>query len=242
MKGRSLKYIFLLIQLVLYVIFLTLDILGRNITFSNYIKFAVVVLCFLYAIINRKKSCSKQQTYLCYALAFTVISDILLLLSDYYIYGVLTFILAQQLYGMRITAFYNREVAMKSQINPMTDIILRLLYQQIFAILICAILLFMDVKINALLVLSILYLINICTNVVRSLKLSGYIRGKNDIKYFTIGMVLFLLCDINVGLFNLSDFLPLGQTYKMIYNVSSILMWTFYAPSQVFISLSSDTD
>jgi hypothetical protein len=53
-------------------------------------------------------------------------------------------------------------------------------------------------------------------------------------------MVLFLLCDINVGIFNLSGFIALPERiYQMMYSVSSILMWTFYAPSQVLIALST---
>jgi hypothetical protein len=55
-------------------------------------------------------------------------------------------------------------------------------------------------------------------------------------------MVLFLLCDINVGLFNLSDFITPSPAYNIIYSISSILMWTFYAPSQVLIALSVENE
>lgn len=238
MSGRSRKYIFIIIQLIMYSIFLSLDILGINISLSNRIKFAVVALCFLYVLLIKNKNSGKEHFYLLSALAFTVISDILILLTDYYFYGVLTFILAQQLYGMRITALYNREKAYPISLSG--DIPLRIIYQVFFSFLVSVLLWLLGVNIDALLVVSVLYFICICTNVVRSLKLFIQYRSKRDIRYFAYGMVLFLLCDINVGLFNLSSFLPIGGEYETIYNVSSILMWTFYAPSQVLIALSGD--
>jgi hypothetical protein len=76
--------------------------------------------------------------------------------------------------------------------------------------------------------------------VVRLLRLFVSHHDKRNIRYFTAGMVLFLLCDINVGLFNLSDFLTVTSTYEIIYELSAVLMWTFYAPSQVLLALSGD--
>ncbi|NLO10258.1 MAG: hypothetical protein GX129_10395 [Clostridiales bacterium] len=240
MKGQSRKYIFLIIQFILYGAFLTLDILERDIALSNRIKFAVVVLCFIYVLASRMKNRSREHTYLIYALAFTVVSDIFILLSDYYLIGLLTFILAQQLYGVRITLLINRERDANSPISLYRDFIIRLLYQGAFALLLGIILWLSDENLDALLAASIFYFICICTNVVRILKLSVNHHDKKDIIYFAIGMVLFLLCDINVGLFNLSGFINVTPAYDVIYKASTILMWTFYAPSQVLIALSSD--
>lgn len=241
MGGQNRRYIFLVIQSVLYGTFLSLDILGRNITLSNRVKFAVVVLCFSYVIITGIKDRSRKHKLLIYALAFTVISDFFILLSDYYLYGVLTFIIAQQLYGMRISELFNNEIINSSPISLIRNFAIRLLYQGAITFFVGVILWLMGVNIEALLVVSILYFISISTNVVRLFKLRANYNYRRDIRYFAIGMVLFLLCDINVGLFNLSDFLPVSQTYDMIYSISSVLMWTFYAPSQVLISLSGDT-
>lgn len=232
------KYIFLFIQLVLYGIFLTLDILGRCVFLSNNIKFIVVVLCFLYVIFGRHKNRSSEHIYLIFGLGFTLVSDILILLSGYYFYGILTFIIAQQFYGMRITEFYNKARIIS---RPMfNDVFKRLLYQGAFGVLVIIMLLPMDVNINSLLLVSVFYFISLSTNVVRSLKLSRHFRDSRNIRFFAIGMVLFLLCDINVGLFNMSSFLSVGSEYQIIYNISSMLMWTFYGPSQVLIALSGD--
>ncbi len=239
MKGKSRRTIFLMIQFVLYGMFLTLDILGRNTTLSNYIKFAAIVLCLIYIWTNEHKSSSKQNLYLCYAYVFTVISDLFILLMDYYFYGVLTFIVAQQLYGMRIAALYNREEVIRST-GIFKKASFRLLCQMALSAFVCILLWLAEVGIDPLLAASIFYFISICTNVAGSMKLLTVSRNKKEVLYFTAGMVLFLLCDINVGLFNMSGFLSVGPAYTTIYSVSSILMWTFYAPSQVLIALSGD--
>lgn len=239
MRCRSCKYIFLIIQFIMYVTFLSLDILDTNIALSNNIKFAAVILCFLYVIFRKERQNTKDHIWLCCALAFTVVSDIFILLTDYYFYGVLTFIIAQQLYGIRIDELYEREK--NSSVSRIKSVIIRLLYQTALGFSVYIMLLLTDVNCDALLTVSIFYFISICFNVVRSLKLSVHYRERKDIRIFAYGMLLFLLCDINVGLFNISDFLPVGSAYTMIYNISSILMWFFYAPSQVLIALSGDT-
>ena len=240
MKGKGRKFIFILIQLILYGSFLTLDILERNIALSNKIKFAIVVLCFIYVLSAGKRDRSRDYRDLVYALAFTVVSDILILLSDYYFFGVSTFIIAQQLYGLRIARLRLREGDAKDSNSVYRGLGIRLLYQLSLAALLLIILWLADVRIDALLVVSLIYFISISTNVINIIRLFFKNSDKRDIMYFAIGMILFLLCDINVGLFNLSAFLAVTPLYDLIYNVSSILMWTFYAPSQVFIALSGD--
>lgn len=239
MRCKRCKYIFIIILLFLYMTFLTLDILGRNLALSTRIKFTVVVLCFLYVIIRPYRGYNKEHIFLSYALLFTVISDILILLTDYYLFGVCTFIIAQQLHGLRIDALYERERngTIKLLRNPLS----RLLYQLAIGALIGVILLLSKVSIDALLAVSIFYFICICSNVLRSLRLYSHYHDKRDVRYFTYGIVLFILCDVNVGLFNISGYLTLGSVYDTIYNISSILMWAFYAPSQVLIALSDES-
>lgn len=243
MKGRYHKYLFILIQLVLYISFLALDIKGGNYLISNYIKFSIVLLCMLYVLFTVRKKRDRQRRFLLYAMIFTVVSDILILLLDYYFYGVLTFIIAQQIHGIRISMLGdNRKdaISCNKNIPPdnlIKDLLIRLSYQTLISFLIGLILWKVEVTFDRLLAASIFYFISILTNTVRSLRLSFISKNKN-IKYLAAGFVMFLLCDINVGMFNMSDFINLGEAYKYIYLFSSILMWTFYAPSQVLISLS----
>ncbi|HPU63901.1 MAG TPA: lysoplasmalogenase family protein [Mobilitalea sp.] len=234
MKGRrQYKYQFLILQLILYISFLYLDITGGSILLSNYIKFTVVALCFLYVLlIKANGETEKTLLFLRLALFFTLVSDMLILLLDCYFYGVLTFIIAQQLHGIRISLLGKR-------FNHIKNLIKRLLYQLSVSLAVCLLLWKLNVSLNALLAASIFYFSCILSNTIRSLHLAANVRERR-IKYFAAGLVLFLLCDINVGLFNMSDFLPVGPVYGKIYLISSVLMWTFYAPSQVLIALSGD--
>lgn len=233
MIGRKFRKLFIFLQIILYISFLSQDIMDGNATLSNYIKFSVVALCLLYVLLKGSGNSDKQLLFLRLALTFTLVSDVLILLSDYYFYGVLTFIIAQQFHGIRISVLEGKKV------NLVKDTLTRLLYQALLGLATGLILWKFDISINGLLAASIFYFICILTNTVRSVRFAALLRDKKII-YLAVGMILFLLCDINVGLFNLSDFLPVGPVYEKIYSVSSILMWTFYAPSQVMISLSGD--
>ncbi|MFA7367435.1 MAG: hypothetical protein WC008_03885, partial [Bacilli bacterium] len=55
---------------------------------------------------------------------------------------------------------------------------------------------------------------------------------------FALGLVLFVCCDIFVGLYNLSSYVQVGEIVNTI-NTSGIdFAWGFYLPSQVLIVLS----
>jgi len=47
------------------------------------------------------------------------------------------------------------------------------------------------------------------------------------------GMVLFLLCDVNVAITYLTR-----EHFTTLFNISSLLIWVFYLPSQVLLSIS----
>jgi hypothetical protein len=94
----------------------------------------------------------------------------------------------------------------------------------------------MDV--NILLIITIFYFISIVINVIVAIRAAVCIKERY-IVIFAIGMVLFLLCDINVGIFNLADFLVIDSNlFKSIYGFSSIGMWLFYLPAQVLLAIS----
>jgi YhhN-like protein. len=187
------------------------------------------------------------------ALLFTVISDLFLLLLDHYFWGVTTFIIVQQLYSLRLIlvesktrekdSVYDKQYS-ADRIMKINDKIfekygLRLLLQVILSGLIYIILNKMGVKLDELLLVSVFYFVCISSNAVSAVK--STVRNPNDRAnlLYAIGMVLFLLCDINVGIFNLSGFITLPEHLcHTLYSLSSILMWTFYAPAQVLISLS----
>jgi hypothetical protein len=175
---------------------------------------------------------------------FTLISDLLILILDYYFYGVLTFIVVQQLYSL----YLGLKKQQKNGINQKNKMVWKpflanyafwLTIQGLLAFAVCYILKQTGVEIAGLPAASAFYFICILTNTIRADRAAVTApKDKGDV-LFAVGMTLFLLCDINVGLFNLSGFLSTpNEVSSVIYSFSSILMWTFYAPAQVLIALS----
>jgi len=181
-----------------------------------------------------------QQTLYCIRLAllFTVISDLFILILDYYFYGVLTFIIVQQLYGLRNSMVMQESRDISSNRSLWKSFLLRLILQAVIAGALNYLLVQAGVVPEKLLIATVFYFVCIISNVIIAIKTAIDIRNKENL-LFAVGMFLFLLCDINVGLFNLSGFVSMPkELYHILYACSSILMWAFYAPSQVLLTLS----
>ena len=225
-------FLFILFQTILYVIFLFLDFTGHNYALSADIKFSVIILCFCYVFFLGRNT--DRGIILCMkaALFFTLVSDLFILMLDYYIPGVITFIVVQQLYGLRL---------LLEKHSSGRRLALRFALQLTVAVTVCLLLWLAEVEIDSLLFISVLYFICILTNTINAVRLALHNRGDRSRVLFAVGMVLFLLCDINVGIFNMSGFIALPENlYHRLYSLSSILMWTFYAPAQVILALSAN--
>lgn len=231
-SGFSISaYLFVFIQIILYVAFLALDFMGQAYALSSYIKFLVIILCFCYVFFFGKNSDKGIIFCMKTAMFFTLVSDLFLLILDYYIYGVLTFIVVQQFYSIRLMLAAHRKRSWFA---------FRVFLQLAIAMGVCLVLWLAGVKPDILLAISAFYFISILTNTFTA---AGYaVRNRMDQcnVLFAVGMVLFLLCDINVGFFNMSGFIALPERlYQLLYSMSSILMWAFYAPAQVILVLSA---
>ncbi len=270
-EGRYANLLFVLLGLIMYVCFLFLDLMSKSIIMSRNIKFSIILLCFCYALIQKNSAgkgiifCSKI------ALLFTLISDLFLLILDYYTLGVITFIIVQQLYGVRLmleecynqlvkqeTSWKeidkkgNKDYAMtkgsnllkQADNNKIGKLLLRklsyrILVQAAITLVIVIVLLLSHVTLDGLLLVSIFYFICIVTNTISAVKAALNLPRNRSSVIFAMGMVLFLLCDINVGLYNLSGFIVMPDGLATFASsVSAILMWAFYAPSQLLITLS----
>lgn len=256
----SRNVIFVILQIILYVAFLFLDFIGTKTFLSERIKFTMIILCFCYALFYKNRANKSIVFCMKTALLFTVISDLFLLIMDYHVIGVLTFIIAQQLYGAALLlkthgnfkdnkidrgleGKVERERNSGIKENRIKDLpwklIKRIALQTVFAFIICISLIAAGIQADTLLISSIFYFISILTNTIHAIYYAYHNPKDSAARFFALGLVLFVLCDINVGLFNLSSFLPLSQElYGGIYAASSLLMWIFYAPSQVLIALS----
>lgn len=286
------RFLFITILILIYISFIYLDLTDGIPLYANILKFTVIIICFCYALFS--ESNNKSISYsLKAAMFFTLISDLFILILDYYIYGVLTFIIVQLLYNYRISCYsssykvqYNSSTKEQHNRSPKAEhngyskeqfkssyktqdnngykerkqkntaaesnnkkeliknktgfvFISRLLIQLLIAALICLILHLSGVALELLPVISVIYFTGLLVNTLRALY--AVIKGDKEpgMILFATGLVLFVMCDINVCLFNLTDFITVPeQTYLLFYNISSVLIWVFYAPSQALITLS----
>jgi len=228
-------------------IFISLDISGGSAALSAAVKFSVIILCFCYALFSESHSKSISSV-IKLAMLFTLISDLLILILDYYLYGVLTFIPVQLLYNFRISLQnVNRPDdgirlnTGRNSGNAFGRFAFWLAIQLTISAAICLLLAGFGIGMEPLLIASAIYFSGLFINTIRAVILAVKNNRDYGIIMFACGLLLFLLCDINVGLFNLTSFINLTQDkYSFIYNMSSVLMWVFYAPSQVLIALSKE--
>ncbi len=253
-NSKMIFYVFIFLQILLYASFLSLDMLGIGLALSKFIKFMIIILCFCFALLFARGADKGILFCMKAALLFTVVSDYFLLIKDIYLYGVITFIIVQQLYGVRLIlaklqvleySVTNKEKIAFGSKGGKYELLLKLYLvrlgaQALITGLLITVFHYLRVAPNSLLCVSIFYFVSILNNTISaSLFIKNSFKVKGDI-LFAVGMIFFLLCDINVGIFNMSSFINLPESvYHILYTASSILMWTFYAPAQVLISLSS---
>ena len=223
---------------VLYVLFLYLDFYDVKVFIStHYIKYFCILLCFLLSILSTKYSRidrvnSRDILLLRLAMFITVIADLCLVIFDFYILGVVCFSLVQITYSVRHTT-------KKSKVTIIN----------FFIIFMCIVFLYMITslfikQINILLPISMFYFICLIFSVSKAIRI-----WENDLflpasKYMIVfGMILFLLCDLCVGLSNATALLPLTiYSIIKIQQISRFLIWFFYLPSQVLLALSGNNE
>ena len=196
---------------ILYIAFLGLDIFSvpRSLL-SRTFKYASIVLCFLLSTSFLFKSEDKRDSiHVVLALMFTMIADIFLLFTNHKIAGIFFFCLVQLTYLKR----YN----------------LQFFITGIYFVLIAMIA-------HLLLPLQPLYVIaGLYAFLIVSCFLSTFYTKlpKFNLYCVRIGMILFILCDINVALFN-----ELSRSFSY-YRFISIAIWLFYLPAQFLLALSA---
>ena len=217
-KDNLLIIAFVFIEAILYASFLYYDFV--NTTISEYIKYSSILLCFVVSLILAIKKRSICTVFTSIAILFTCLSDYFLLLSkDYELFyiGIFTFFIAQIFYAFII----NKQAKIKRL--PL-DIGIRVALTT--ALVIVAI----SIKLDALTTCALIYFIELLSNFIMSL-----IPSKENKKFLLLSLAffLFILCDVNVALNNLSIE---NQSFKFaIY----FMMWLFYLPSQVILSTNS---
>ena len=172
-------------------------------------RFLFVLVCFLLSFTYKKYASSKKDAYsLRLALLFTVLGDFCLILKGYRTPGLICFCAVQLIYAYRFTG------------------------KKITAVLIPALIIMFiagSKLVTEEILLGTMYLACLLTAVCCSF-LSSLPRPNKGLA--SLAMVLFLLCDINVGMYNLEIF----TDYR---NITFVLIWIFYCPSQILLAFSA---
>lgn len=208
---------FLAAEGLIYVLFLSLDLLLPGTGWDIPLKYGGILLCFLWTL---GAAANRDGIRTAAALAFTLLADLFLLVLDrWYLAGVSAFCVVQLLYLARIHRAGKRSLAVQ------------LLLRAILAGILLAAAAILG-ALTPLTGVTLFYFSQLLSNAVAALSLGW--RGR----IFALGLVLFIGCDLCVGLRNLSAALPGAVSFSPLPFVQ-IGMWLFYLPSQVLISLSA---
>ncbi|MGN1103418.1 MAG: lysoplasmalogenase family protein [Candidatus Coproplasma sp.] len=222
LNVKSLIFLsFIAIEAVIYVIFNVYAAL--DFPDPIYLKYAGVLLCLavLVAVMFFPQA-TKDNAVMLAALFFTAVSDLFILVLDkYYEIGLATFIIVQSLYLYRLYA----ERLNKIFITLAARIAVTVALIVTFAVL---------GMLNLLVAECAIYITMLVCNVV-----DAFIICRKSINnlLFAIGLLLFLGCDICVGLHNFSSVLNVALPIWLVEFVA-VAIWAFYLPSQVLITLS----
>lgn len=207
--SRRVFALFLTLEAVLYAAFLIWDLTigGRG---SNPIKFAGILLCLGYALYLSRRGGSRLVPA---ALTITALADVFLLLLDtHYALGVVLFCLVQGLYLVRIVRWGGRTLwGLRAALFLLALLVLKGLG--------------LLIPLN---ILALFYFSNFLCNALASLGCHG-----RNMRLFSLGLWLFLCCDLCVGLFQNPELISPG-----VGEFVRIGMWLFYLPAQVLIALS----
>lgn len=231
MTGRDRKGMigFIGSEFLLYLIFMTGDISGHPSSDTvTLVKYLSILLCNLFAFICAFWLRQKENYILFSGLFFTGISDYFLLFTNNFTFGMFTFCVVQTLYLVYLYLLGDRRRGIPSRL--------------IMNIILWAITLFVlftvHIPVNLLLIIVVFYFISILHNVITA-AINARCKPNRRNLIFAAGMFLFLLCDINVGIYNMNGFINIESAgFTKIYQFSEVAMWMFYLPAQVCIALS----
>ncbi len=211
--------LFVLAEAAIYITFLIYDFaIDRNLI---YLKYAGILTCLAFAAIGIIFY-GKDAITVTAALTFTSISDLfILVLFKHLEAGLCTFIITQLIYFARIYLINGKK--------PYISLGVRAVAVAVSLIVLGA----LNQLNSAVVVLCCIYFPQLVINAAESAFL---IKINKKYLLFFIGLVLFTLCDICVGTYNLSR---VGANLPAdIVEFARLAIWIFYLPAQVLIVLS----
>lgn len=184
---------------------------------SDILKYICIVLCFSVSLFIGKNKINKKDVILLqFGLFITVLADLFFLILYNNVLGVATFCVVQILYSIR----YDID---KAKLTIRNFIVIFVIVAFSYVVVNAYI-----IEIHIILFIGLYYSICLITSAWKAIKACNNKVFPYPNNYMIAsGMILFLLCDINVFIYNVLGFL-----------YSQRLIWLFYIPSQILLSLS----
>jgi hypothetical protein len=228
-NNIGIKY-FVILESILYFSFLFLDSINKISAASTILKFSSITVCLIFVFITYRRNSEKNTLFMLVILCFTVFADIFLLFTRRFEIGILSFIVVQLLYSFKI-----KKICKDGCKKYMIEVL-------VVAITWNVIILVLKSKgvLTPTIVIASSYFIIFTTNLIKCWIL--VIKDKKRDIYeisFALGLLLFYLCDINVGLNNLNGMgIQMPKLMEVLARNAGILIWFFYLPSQVVLSIN----
>jgi hypothetical protein len=217
--------------IIIYIIFLFTDIGFRNVgnCYSTILKFSSIILCFFIVLLIGNDGIDKMDKSLVQlARFFTVLADLFLVILNNFQIGIGCFCIVQFIYILRHgrgKAFKNTAAILLVTIAIASLIYIKVPIPNIDKSMYIVALLYASLLINSVIMAATTY--------------SRKVYSKFSCTLIAVGMILFFMCDFNVALYNLIDFydIELIRVNNKEFLVG-FLMWFFYLPSQLLLTLS----
>lgn len=213
-KNRPVCILLMMLAAV-YLSFITVDLFFAGLgQLSTFMKYWGVLLCLAIAMFLNSGAWDKRDSALLVVTLFlTCLSDLFLLVLERAVPGLVIFCIVHLMYIRRYKPTF---------FKPAAAIV-------VFATAGC---LMAEILIDGFPIIVILgCLYGVLIVAVTMFALAAPLPQVNR-RLVTVGMTLFLLCDIHVALFNT---LAASNSY---YPLASFFMWLFYLPAQVLLALS----
>lgn len=222
MRKSSIIKSLILLNITLYFTFLIIDITNKDTgnIYSQFLKYSTILLCFVISLLIDKDGFNKKDTkFLHIALFLTTLADLFLVILNILSPGLIFFILVQLTYIKRHLSIY----------KPSKKIIFLVL--SLYLVLLISLFPLKPTYIDwSLYFLGLTYGVILITSLLIALStLKKKTYPKENSIIIALGMFLFFMCDLNVGLMNILK----GYNFYIAF-----LIWLFYFPSQLLLSLS----
>ena len=215
--GKILAVLFIIGELVLFPF---IQLTPADV--SSFCSYLAIVLAALFAIFVCK--CKREENLIRLGILFTLVADYFLVLcDDAQLPGVISFIFVQGAYFAYLFIREERKTVRKA--NVITRVALSaMLSMAAFAVL--------GKDADVLSVVSVIYYANLLSNIV-----FAFLLGREE-RIFSVGLVLFAMCDLCIGLEVLFSSYLDSSALSFFYGSNINLPWVFYQPSQVLIALN----